>query len=421
MSAKGPLASDLGWDAFFTDPSLQAVIRLGLDHNLDLRLAALQVERAQAAFRIQRSSQSPSMSLQGASTNYRISEAEGSGQASVYRESTVHVASLSWELDLFGRIRSLKEEALNQYLSTEQVRRATRMSLVATLAQAFLQLGADTESLTLAARTLGAQTRTRELMDQSHALGAASDLEVAQARSQMESARVDLVRLQSQVAQDRHALDLLVGTTVPDRLLPRGMSAAPLADVRSDLSSEVLLARPDILAAEYQLRAAQADIGAARAAFFPRLSLTAGLGSMSPAVSGLFQGGTGTWLFTPNLTVPIFQGGALRANLASAKVSRDIALASYQRAIQSAFREVADGLTQRRALVDQNQAQEALTESLQRAFELSTARYRGGADSYLSVLVSQEAHLRAEQNLISTRLAQQLNRITLYKALGGGA
>jgi outer membrane protein, multidrug efflux system len=418
---EGPLAADTLWRDFFTDPGLRSVIELALASNRDLRVAALNVEKAQALYRIQRSELYPGVGVLASGNKYRLPEKMASdGKASIKEQDSVNIGVLSWELDFFGRLRSLKERALNQYLATEQARTAAQTTLIAAVAQSYLLHAADRENLQLAQATFVSQKAAYELIAKSRELGIASDLELRQAQSQMDSARSDAAQFSALVAQDRNALDLLAGASVPAELLPRGLDAAgELKDVSAGLPSEVLLRRPDILAAEFQLKAAYANIGAARAAFFPRVSLTAGAGSMSPELAGLFGAGTRTWSFAPQAIAPIFAGGSLRANLKVAEVDRDIAVAQYEKAIQTAFQEVSNGLVRRESLVEQLDAQRALVAALDESHRLSTARYQAGLDGYLGVLVAQRALYHAQQGLASTRLAYQANQITLYKSLGG--
>ena len=286
----------------------------------------------------------------------------------------------------------------------------------------YLALAADRDRLRLARETLETQQASYDLIKQSRDFGMASDLDLRQAESQVDAARVDIARYTGQVALDENALTLLVGSAVPAQLLPNALGADNmLKDISAGLPSEVLLKRPDILSTEHQLKAAYANIGAARAAFFPRITLTAGGGTMSPDFTGLFQGGTGTWSFAPQIIAPIFTGGSLRANYKAAQVERDIAVADYEQAIQSAFREVSDALTLRTRLAEQQSAQQALVNALEESYRLSEARYNAGIDSYLSVLVSQRAMYVSQQGLVSLRQARLSNLVTLYKALGGGA
>lgn len=421
VKSDGPAAADIRWQDYFTDAGLRSVIQLALAHNRDLRVAALNVEKAQAMYRIQRSELLPGVGVMAEGQKYRLPEKMSEdGKATIKEQYSVNVGVLSWELDFFGRLRSLKHRALHQYLATEQARAAAQISLVAAVAQSYLAHAADCENLQLAQATFESQKAFHELIAKSRELGVASDLELKQAQSQMDSARGDVARFRGLVALDRNALDLLAGTRIPADLLHRDLEAGgELKDVSAGLPSEVLLRRPDILMAEHQLKAAYGNIGAARAAFFPRVSLTAGVGSMSPELSSLFDSGTRTWSFTPQIVAPIFAGGSLLANLKVAKVDRDIAVAQYEKAIQSAFREVGDGLVRRESLVEQLEAQRSLVEALDASHRLSMARYKEGLDGYLGVLVAQRALYGAQQGLVATRLACRANQVTLYKALGG--
>lgn len=409
------------WQDHFPDPGLRAVVDLALANNRDLRVAVLNVERAQALYRIQRSELFPDAGVMGDGLKRRVPEAMAKdGVATVTEQYTVQAGVLSWELDLFGRLRSLKNRALNQYLATEAGAEAARIALVAAVTQAYYTCVADRENLALAQATFEAQKSRYDLIAQSRAAGIASELDLRQAESQMEAARADLARFRGLVAVDLNALDLLVGTRVPPERLPQGMG--PVASPKTlspGLPSDVLLQRPDIRAAEFQLRAAYANIGTARAAFFPRITLTGGLGSMSPELSGLFEAGTRTWSFTPQVTVPLFAGGSLWANLKVSKVDREIALAQYEKAIQTAFREVSDGLVRQASLQEQVEAQQALVTSLEASHKLSELRYREGLDGYLGVLIAQRSLYAAQQGLVATRLAVQTNQVTLFKALGG--
>jgi multidrug efflux system outer membrane protein len=418
-----PQAADMHWREFFADARLRSLVDLALGNNRDLRVAALNVEKARALYRIQRSELYPNVGVLGSGEIYRLPEkVSGTGQAETVEQYSVNLGMASWELDFFGRIRSLKESALNQYLATEEARSAAEISLVAAVASGYLMLAADQESLGLAEATLEAQQATHDLIRQSRDLGISSDLDVRQAQSQVEAARVAVARLAGAVAVDRNALALLAGAPLPDGMLPGDLGeVGGMSDVSPALPSEVLLCRPDILTAEFQLKAAHADIGAARAAFFPRIALTAAAGTMSNQLSTLFGSGTGTWSFIPQVTVPIFAGGALRANLRVAEVDREIALARYEKAIQTAFREVSDALALTATLRDQEDAQRSLTDALSATYRLSEARYRAGIDNYLGVLVAQRELYAAQEGLVSVRLAGQINRVTLFKVLGGGA
>jgi multidrug efflux system outer membrane protein len=421
-SGPGLSAAQTRWQEFFTDRRLAGVIELALANNRDLRVAALTVEKVQAYYRIQRSELFPTVGALATGEKFRIPEETNDGVAKTTTTYSVNLGTTAWELDLFGRIRSLKAAALEQYLATEQARRAGQIALVAAVASDWLALAADTESRELARATLEAQQASLELLQRSRDAGIASDLEVSQAKTQVETARAALAAFEGRIAVDRHTLELLAGTTVPPDLLPARLGDVSEAKLLSPgLPSDVLLGRPDILGAEYRLKAANANIGAARAAFFPRISLTVAVGTMSNELSGLFGSGTGTWTFVPQIVAPLFTGGFNKANLDAAKVDRAIAVAQYEKAIQGAFAEVSDGLALRTTLVAQREAQQALVDALADTYRLSEARFKAGIDSYLAVLVSQRSLFAGQQVLINVRFAEQANLVTLYKVLGGGA
>ena len=418
-----PEAASVKWQQFFTDSRLQSVIELALANNRDLRMAALNIERVQGLYQIRRSQQFPTVSASASADVYRLpAEMSSTDEAQTVGEIIVGLGAASWELDLFGRVRSLKSAALEQYLATEQARAAAQIALVGAVANVYLALAADRDNLRLAQVTLDAQQASYELIMRTRDAGMVSDLDVRQAQSQVEAARVDIARYTGQLALDENALNLLAGTPVPADLLPNELgSDRALTDIAPGLPSEVLLRRPDILMAEHQLRAEYANIDAARAAFFPRITLTAAAGFMSTDLTDLFTWGARTWNFAPQVTIPIFDAGARKANLKIAQVDRDFAIAEYEKAIQSAFREVSDSLTLRTKLAEQQVAQQALVDTLDEAYRLSEARYKGGIDSYLSVLIAQRAQYRAQVGLVNLRLARLSNLVTLYKVLGGGA
>jgi multidrug efflux system outer membrane protein len=416
-----PAASELAWQEFFTDPGLRAVIELALANNRDLRIAALNVDRMQAFYRIQRSNLYPSVAAVAGAESTGIPRQMSSTDESYTVGQYSVLGTASWELDLFGRLRSQNAKALDQFLATVEGRKATQISLVAAVANGYLLLAADRESLDLARATLEAQKTSYDLIQKSRDAGVASDLTLSQAQSQVEAARVDVARYSGFVATDINALNLLAGTQVPGELLPGGLAAvAELRDISAGLDSEILLQRPDIVAAEYRLKGANANIGAARAAFFPRISLTGALGTLAPGLSNLFQSGTGAWSYSAQIAQPIFAGGALKANLKGAKVDRDIAVAEYEKAIQTAFRETGDALALRSTLVDQLDAQQSLVGALDKSYRLSEALFKEGIDSYLGVLINQRSLYLAQRSLVATRLARRSNQVTLYKVLGGG-
>jgi multidrug efflux system outer membrane protein len=421
-AAAAPPAAEVAWREFFTDPRLRSVIETALANNRDLRVAALTVDKVAALYRIQRSDLYPAFGFQATGERYRLPEKmTDGGEAEIVQQYSVNVGIASWELDLFGRVRSLNRAALEQFFATEQARSAAQISLVGAVAHAYLALAADQEDLRLAEATLESQSAYYALIARSRELGVASDLDLNQARSQVEVARLDAARFRGFVETDKNALTLLAGAPLEAGQLPDGLDTmVKPADIAAGLPSEVLLRRPDILMAEHRLLSSNANIGAARAAFFPRITLTLGGGTMSPDLSGLFSAGTGTWTFLPQITGALFAGGRQMAVLKGAKVERDIAVAQYEKAIQTAFREVADALALRDSLAAQQAAAEALVDALDGAYRLSNARYEAGVDGYLGVLVQQRALYNAQQGLVAIRMARLANQVTLYKVLGGG-
>ncbi|KAB2964323.1 MAG: efflux transporter outer membrane subunit [Thermoanaerobaculia bacterium] len=421
--AQASPAASLTWQEFFLDERLREVIRRALAGNRDLAIAALNVERAGALLRIERSARTPSVGVRAAGERYRLPESStDSGEAETISQYSVNLGFLSWEIDLFGRVRSLGARALEQYLATAEARRAVETSLVAATASAWMQLAADSASLRLAGATLAAQETSRDLIRASRDAGIAADFDLRQADSQVETARLAQARFAGVVAVDRNALERLLGAPLPEALLPEDFDrAGATRPLVAGLPSEVLLDRPDIRAAEHRLRAANAQIGVARAAFFPRISLTAALGTLSPDLEGLFGSGTRTWSFAPQVDAPLFAGGGLRAGLRGAKVEREIAVAQYEKAIQAAFAEVADALALGDSLRAQSEAIDELVAALAEVLRLAEARYRAGVDGYLGVLVAQRALYDAEQTRVDLQFAERANQVALYRALGGGA
>ena len=418
-----PAAGDLKWQEFFTHPQLQSVIELALANNRDLRVAALNVEKVQALYRIQRAQLYPTVVASASADASRVPEnLAGDDHPETVAIYTVGLGTASWELDLFGRIRSLKSAALERYLATEQARTATQISLIAAVANSYLALAADREDLKLAQETLDAQQASYQLILRIREAGMTSDLELRQAQSAVDAARVDIARYAGQLALDQNALHQLVGTPVTSSLLAEDLSqVGDLKEIAPGLPSDVLLRRPDILAAEHQLMAANANINAARAAFFPRIALTTAVGISSSDLTNLLTPGSGTWNFAPQVTLPIFDYGARQAGYTAATVDRDIAIAEYEKAIQASFREVSDALSLRITLANQQQALQSLIDTLQETYRLSEARYTGGIDSYLNVLVAQRSVYARQQQMVGLRLARLINLVTLYKVLGGGA
>ena len=421
--AAGTPVADVGWRDFLVDERLERLVELALESNRDLRIAVLNVERARASWGIRRADRLPSVGGDVFAARQRLPASQsGTGRAETFTQYGAEVGVTSYELDLFGRVRSLSRAALERFFASEEARRATQIALISEVATTYLALAADLELQRLAEETVESQEASFRLTQQRYELGAVSGLEVSQARTTVESARVDAARFAGNVAQDLNALTLLVGAPVDPALLPARFEAAAtgLEPLPAGLPSEVLLRRPDVLAAEHLLRGAHADLGAARAAFFPRISLTASGGVSSDELSSLFDGGGGVWSFIPRISVPIFQGGRLRAGRELAEADRSLALAEYERSIQVGFREVSDALALTAALSRQLAAQEALAAAAGRAYELSQARFESGRDSYLLALDSQRTWYGARQGLIVTRLAEQANRVALYRVLGGG-
>ena len=417
-AAAGPAAAELDWKAFYADPQLQRVLELALANNRDFRISGLNIEKAAAYYRIQRAALLPTVNAGGSYYRGNVS----ASQAGLVPGIGASVGISAWEMDFFGRLTSLKQEALQNYLATEQAQRSARIALLAQVATGYLTLAGDQEALKLAQSTVDSQSSTYDMTQRRFLVGAGSEIDVRRAQTSLESARVDLASYTRTVALDRSTLDLLVGATVPPDLLPESLSAiAPLReDFAVGLPSEVLLSRPDILMAEDQLKAANADIGAARAALFPSITLTTSTGTSGGSLDAMFRSGSSYWLVYPQINLPIFDFGSRRAKLKTSKTEREIYVAQYEKAIQSAFKEVRDALAQRETLRQQGVAQAALTEATGATYRLSKARFDVGMDSSLSVLDAQRTDNAAQQNLIALHQAELGNLVTLYKVLGGG-
>ena len=420
---KKPAIADLGWDQFFSDEKLRKLIALGIANNRDLRIAMLDVVKARAQYRVQRAEQLPTVNLEGQGDVQRIPRRTSqTGSAYTSHQYTAEVGVSAYELDLFGRIQSLKDQALEQFFATEEAQRSAQITLVSEIATAYVTLAADMERLKLAQDTLASQQQSYDLTKRSFEIGNSSELDVRQAQTSVDTARVDIATFTADIAQDQNALALLLGTAVPSELLPEQSlgTVTALQDVPAGIPSDVLQRRPDILQAEHTLKGANANIGAARAAFFPKITLTAASGRVSDALSTLFKAGTGAWSFAPDIVLPIFDWGENRANLDAAKADRDIDIAQYDKAIQTAFEEVANALADYGTIDDKVAAQQSLVEATSESYRLSDARYRKGIENYLNVLDSQRSMYSAQQDLITIRLDKQANLVTLYKVLGGG-
>ena len=421
QSASAERTGKLEWQHLVSDERLRQVIELALANNRDLRIAALNIETARAQYQIDDAALYPAL-------NATLGGSSALAGDTITRKYSAGLGVSAYELDFFGRLTNLKDAALQSVLASEATQRSVRTSLIAQTANAWLTLSATQDLEKLARDTLASRSKTYELTRQQHALGGASRLTVAQAQATTESARGDVARYVSLVEQARSALDLLAGTSVAPDLLPAvgnsinnsiGNEVAALIEVPAGMSSEVLLQRPDIIAAEHALIGAYADIGAARAAFFPSISLTGSSGSASSSLNTLFDSGTRVWSFVPTLTLPIFNAGRLSASLSMAETARDIRVATYEKTVQTAFQEVSDALSVRRSLAERMAAQRAEVDAYATSLRLSMERYRSGADSYLAVLDSQRSLYVGQTALIALQLTEQSNRIALFKVLGG--
>lgn len=415
--------ADLGWQEFFTDPRLRATIGMALENNRDLRIAAANVEQARALYRVERSGLLPGVGIDAGGTvqRTRAEEAIMFGGDRTRDDWSASIGA-AWEIDLFGRIRNLSEAGLQQFFAATEVQRAARISLIAETANAWLTLAADRNRLEIAEATLKNFAGTLKLTQARFDVGAGSATEVRQAQTSYDAARSDVALFRTYVQQDLNALNLLVGTTVPDDMLPVEHNAQPatLTQLPVGISSEILLRRPDVQAAEHELMASNANIGAARAAFFPTISLTGMFGTISSGLSDLFGSGSDVWSFSPGVSLPIFTGGRNRANLKYSEAARDAAVARYERTIQTAFREVADAIARRSTIDEQLEAQQSLVAASTDLFELAEARYRLGSDPFLATLDAQRTLFAAQQSLIATRLVRDVNLVELYRSLGGG-
>ncbi|HEY0477858.1 MAG TPA: efflux transporter outer membrane subunit [Kofleriaceae bacterium] len=415
------IAADLPWRQFVREPRLQQVIAQALAQSRPLRQAALDIEAARAQYRIQRAQALPSIDA-GAQVTTARSLAGPDNQTATGTIYGVNVGLAGWEIDVFGRLKSLSDARREAFLSTVETARAARISLIAETASAYVTLAADQSRLVIARDTMAVAKQTMDLTEQLVTGGASNRGDFWQAATVFQQARGDVALLTAAIAQDRNALELLAGGPVADAVLPQALPAELdwFAEVPVGLSSAVLLDRPDVRAAEHDLESANAGIGAARAALFPSLTLTASGGLASTALAALFTGPAAVFTLAPALAMPLFRGGATRAGVELSEAQKLGLVAGYELAVQRAFREVADALATRGTIAEQLAAQAALTEAATRGFELAQARYRAGVDPFLATLVSQRALYAANNALVATRLAALGNRVTLYRVLGGG-
>ncbi len=413
-------AQDMKWQEVFPDENLRKIIGLAIENNMDLRIAVLNVERARAIYGIQQAKLYPAVTGSASgSTQHVPADLSASGKEMSYDQYSINLGIVSWEVDLFGRVRSLKEQALEEYLGSEQARRAAQVAVIGEVARAYYVLAADLENLKLAQATLETQRSVYGVIYQRFDKGLATEPDLRRSQTQVDTAVRDIARYSEFVMQDKNALNLVAGFTVPEDLLPLDLeNVTPPKEISSGLSSEVLLRRPDIMEAEHRLKASNANIGAARASFFPQISLTTLAGSASSDLSGLFKSGSGAWSFAPQAVMPLFDMRVQAAYRAS-KAERDIAVAQYQKAIQTAFREVSDTLAARSTIDQQVSAQESIVNSEQVIYELSNKRYVQGIDDYLSVLDAQRSLYTAQKVLTELRYSKLVSQVSLYTVLGG--
>lgn len=420
-------AAEIGWRDFFLDPIAQELIALSLANNRDLRIAVLNVAQAQAQYRVDRASLFPTIDgTAGLDASRTPGNTIGSTSPYNVRDYSLGLGAVNWELDLFGKIRNQAEQANQTFLSDAETQQSTQISLVAQVASYYLAWLADKDSLRVSKDTVKAQTESLNLTRLKVAEGTATNLDAAQAEITLRSAQASVSQYKRQLAQDMDEIVLLVGAPLPDDLTRRMNRAAGLASnpqfpaLQAGLPSDLLLRRPDIRAAEHTLIGAHANIGAARAAFFPEVTLTANYGTASNGLKHLFGPGQAAWLFEPTITVPIFDAGTNEANLDIAEIQTRSDIASYEKSIQSAFHDVADALVARATYATQVTSEQALVQASARYYQLADARFRAGADNYLNVLLARNSLFSAQLTLVSLQLSSVQNVVTLYKALGGG-
>ncbi|PMZ98990.1 MULTISPECIES: efflux transporter outer membrane subunit [unclassified Pseudomonas] len=419
----GKSVEQLDWQAFIVDPALRQLVATALDNNRSLRQTLLDIEQARAQYRIQRADRVPGLSA-GASGNRQHLPADlsNSGREGVSSSYQVGLSLPEYEVDLFGRVKSLSDAALEQYLSTEEVGRAARIALIADVSQAYLSLDGAERRLALTRQTLASREDSLALVGQRRGAGTATALDHQEALGLVEQSRAELEGIVREQRQAYNALVLLLGSAEAAKSIPAERAQAPmvLQDIAPGAPSALIERRPDILAAEHRLRARNADIGAARAAFFPRISLTGSFGTSSAQMSGLFDGGSRSWTFMPQLSLPLFDAGRNKAGLNLAEARKDSAVAAYEGTIQSAFREVADALAATDTLRREEAARRALADTSRATVTLARARYEGGVDNHLRYLDAQRSGYVNEAAFIEASTQRQLALVDLFRALGGG-
>ncbi len=407
--------AEIAWQIFFADERLKKLIELALSNNLDLRVAVLNVEQSRAQYRITRAKSLPIVNAGGSYTRSHARDVTSD-------QWSASLGTTAYELDLFGRVRSLNQQALEKYFATEAARHNAQISIVAAVAGEYFALRQAEEQTRLAQQTLKAVQESYELNKATFAAGASNELDLRTAEGQVQTAKINVLTYERLSAQAENALVLLAGQSLPTDLpAPRSFNDTDLlAEIPAGLPSELVQRRPDILEAEHILKAAKANIGAARAAFFPTISLTASVGSTSSQLAQLFGSGTGVWSFSPQVTVPIFTGGQNRADLDAAKISARIEVANYQKAIQTAFREVADALAGNSAYTIELRERTVLVAAQQKRYDLANSRFRAGEDNYLTVLSAQQDLYNAQQGMLQAQYNKLTSQLSLYQALGGG-
>ncbi len=410
----------LNWHNFFKDKKLKKIIKIALQNNRDLRLAMLNVEYSRNYYGIQKASLYPSLYLTGIRNKQRIPK-DLSSTKRAYNQGKyeVDLGIAEWEIDFFGRIRSLSKKALEEFFAQEENQRAARLTLISEISRVYFTLASDMENLRLAKEILNTRLKNYELVKKQYELGIATKIDLSMAKGQVNTARLTVISLKEQIEKDKNALNLLAGKEVPEKLMPCELPSSPLKEFSPSLSSEILLNRPDIMAAEHKLKAAYADIGVARAALFPRISLISAMGSASNELAGLFKPGSETWKYGINISMPLFDARVWKAYKLS-KVQRKIVLTQYERTIQKAFREVMDLLCVKAVIKDKIKAQSSLLKSLKTTYEIALNRYKQGIDTYFPVLNAQKELLKAQIEFTKLKLAKVANDIELYVALGGG-
>ncbi len=417
-----PLATNISWKEFFTDERIHKVLVAALSNNVDLKIATLNVELARALYGIKRDELFPAVSAVGEAAKQKTAtDLTMPNESRTVEKYDVSFGTFGWEIDLFGRIRSQKQKALEEFFSSQYAKNAARLSIISSVATIYFAVAADKEHIDTARETLNTQQSSFNLMESQYKAGLITEIDLFRVKTTVEFAKASLAQYQQQYEQDLNALKLLVGYSLnEDDMLPASLSELkPNKEFNEPIGSEILFARPDVMKAESELKAANADIGAARAAFFPRISLTTTYGTASDALSGLFKAGNDTWLFAPQVSMPIFDARTFAA-LRASKAQQKVLIAQYEKTIQNAFKEVADLLAIKHHIGQQITAQKEAVLALENTLRLANVRYEKGIDSYLSVLDAQRSLFDARQNLITLRFVESANQVKLYVALGGG-